>query len=778
MAVGSSGETSDWFTPRRFALILGALLFATFPGVVLGTNSFFYRDYGFLGYPFVFFARDCLWNGELPLWNPYVNCGAPFLAQWNTLALYPGSPIYLLLPLPWGLGVFCLAHWMLGGLGMRALAERWTGDRFAAAVAGVAFVFGGTSLTSHIYPNYLVTFGWMPWVVLLVESACREGGRSLAPAALAGAMQMMSGAPELILMTWALALALLAVSGFGFRVSGSEVEVQGSKFKVQSWLLPFGRFSLVVALVAALSAVVLLPFFDLLSQSQRAKDFGGGELGAGFWSLPAWGWANFIVPLFHCFKTPQGIYVQAGQSFLPSYYAGLGVLTLAVLAVWRVRERRVWVLAAATLLAALLAMGTNSFLYPMVAKLVPVEFMRFPVKFILLVAFTLPLLAAFAVFELQGSKFKVQSSWLVVGATVLCFAVVRGWAGLSAMPTDDLAATTASAATRMLLAALVTGAVVLLARPHRAQMRLVLQVGAIALIWLDLITHSPRQNPVISSDAFAQGLAQAYHKLDPAPRVGEGRVMLSPQAEMAMHTRMLPDFKDDFLGQRVALWGNLNILDHLPKVNGATTLISRESAEVNRLLYGSTNSFPALMDFLAVTHATAPGELMKFAPRTARRSWVSIGQRPVFADAAESLRVIGTPQFKPSEEVLLPAEARGVVTAGASAKAVVSKSQFWPCRVVVAVESPEPSMLVIAQSWYPGWTATVDGKPARVWRANHALQAVEIPAGATLVMLKYREPRLAAGAVVSLLACGACGALWRRARPSADASTPPPGGRT
>jgi hypothetical protein len=68
----------------------------------------------------------------MPLWNPLNNCGMPFLAQWNTLSLYPLSLIYLLLPMPWSLGIFCLAHLFLAGMGMYYLAFRWTGHRLAA----------------------------------------------------------------------------------------------------------------------------------------------------------------------------------------------------------------------------------------------------------------------------------------------------------------------------------------------------------------------------------------------------------------------------------------------------------------------------------------------------------------------------------------------------------------------------------------------------------------------------------------------------------------------
>ncbi len=751
-------RADEWFTRGRFALVLAALLFATFPGVFLGTGAFFYRDYGFLGYPFVFYARECFWNGELPMWNPYVNCGAPFLAQWNTLALYPGSLIYLLMPLPWSLGIFCVAHWLLGGMGMYALAQRWTQSRFAASVAGVAFVFSGASLTSHIYPNYLVTFGWMPWVVLLVERACREGGRNIVLAALAGAMQMLSGAPELILMTWAFAAALALT------------EVQSSKLKVQGFQNVLGRFALVVLLVAGLAAIQLLPFFDLLAVSQRAKNFGGGELGAGFWSLPTWGWANFFVPLFHCFKTPQGIYVQAGQSFLPSYYAGLAVLALGALAMWRVRERRVWILAAATAVCVLLAMGENAFLLPLLRAVLPLELMRFPVKFLLPVAFTLPLLAAFALGEVQSPKFKVQS-WLVLsGVFAALVALVLAWARASALRTDDWTATTENAGVRVLCFALAMAGVWLAAKQDRAQMRFALQFGVLALLWLDLITHSPRQNPTIPPDAFAPGLVQAYHKFERPPRGGESRVMLSPRAEREMFTRMVPDFKNDFLGQRVALWGNLNILDDLPKVNGATTLVSRESAEVNALLYGATNEFPRLMDFLAVSHVTAPDEVMKFAARTGHLVWATAGQRPVFADAATTMRALASSDFKPGEEVFLPLDARPFITATNATHAKIVKANFSTRRVELEVEAAEPALLVIAQCWYPSWRAEVDGKPVQIWRANHAFQALEAPAGAKRVLLEYRERRLGAGAAITLGTLLVCAGIWFRKLGRTDGS--------
>ena len=129
----------DWLTPGRFAWLLGALIFAAFPQVVLGLGTFVVRDFGFFAYPLAYYQRECFWRGELPHWNPYNNCGVPFLAQWNTMPLYPGSLVYLLFPLTWSLPFFCVAHLYWGGLGMYLLAHRWTGNRLAAAYIAARF---------------------------------------------------------------------------------------------------------------------------------------------------------------------------------------------------------------------------------------------------------------------------------------------------------------------------------------------------------------------------------------------------------------------------------------------------------------------------------------------------------------------------------------------------------------------------------------------------------------------------------------------------------------
>src|SRR5258706_8370244 len=155
-----------WLTAPRFALMLASVIAAFFANVLFGGETFFYHDYGGFGYPLAEYQRACFWRGELPVWNSLSGCGLPYLAQWNTMTLYPLSLIYLLLPLPWSLSFFCLAHLFLAGLGMYLLAFHWTKEPFAAAVAGVAFAFNGLTLHCLMWPNNIAALGLMPWVVL------------------------------------------------------------------------------------------------------------------------------------------------------------------------------------------------------------------------------------------------------------------------------------------------------------------------------------------------------------------------------------------------------------------------------------------------------------------------------------------------------------------------------------------------------------------------------------------------------------------------------------
>jgi hypothetical protein len=745
----------EWLTPGRFGILLALLTCAAFPEVITGQGTFFHRDFSVFGYPLAYYHRQSFWRGEIPLWNPYNDCGLPFLAQWNTMTLYPLSLLYLLLPLSWSLGVFCLAHLFLGGMGMYFLAHRWTASRFAAAAAGLAYAFNALTLNALMWPNNIAALGCLPWVVLATERAWREGGRWLPLAALAGGMQMLAGAPEVILLTWTLLAALL----LGQMLAAP-----------QRWRMA-RRFLLVGLWITGLAAAQLLPFLDLLAHSQRDTAFGDYQ-----WAMPLWGWANFLVPLFRTYQTPLGPYAQPGQYWISSYYLGAGTLTLGLLAAGQVRRPRVFLLAGLGLFCLLLALGKNGWVYSVFKHLLPaLGFMRYPIKFVLLPTVVIPLLAAIFLGHCLAVP---QSEWpRLRQAMVRLAAVMLGLiAALIAFAlwyrSKDPWAIAASISGLRSAACLVAilACVVALRQSEHVAVNRALQLGALLALWLDPLIAGPRPNPTVPRWVYEPNLARNELHLEPAPRIGDSRVFLDAAGEADLIHAPMTNGTDLVAYQRLAFDANLNLLDEVPKVVGLYSLHLREEAEVFRLLWGKPPLSTGLADFLAISHVNAPGQVNHWKLRPTHLPWLTAGAKPVFAGPAETVSALGGPGFEPRQTVFLPLEARAAVTVSNASPANVSGQQFSPHKVQLDVQCPDAVVMVMAQSFYHNWRACVDNRPVPLLRANHAFQSVVVPAGRHQVSLVYGDRLFHLGAAISLSSTALWIALWlwMRKRPVPD----------
>lgn len=738
-------RVSNWLTPLRFGVILALLIIAAFPQVIFGSQTFVIRDYGFFSYPNAFFQRDCFWHGQLPYWNPYNECGVPFLAQWNTMPLYPLSLVYQLLPLPWSLSFFCLLHLWLAGMGMYSLARRWTGNDFAAAFAGLTFAFNGLSLNLLMWPSHIATFAWMPWVVLVVENAWRQGGRQISVAAIVGAMQMLAGGPETIFLTWTL-LAALWLRHF----------VKGDTARWST----FWRFPLVIFLVFALSAAQLIPFLDLASQSQRQAGYADLH-----WSMPAAGWANFLVPMAFGNTFNMGVFFQHGQTWTSSYYLGIAALWLALLAIWRCRQPRMPLLAIAAVVAFVFALGENTPIYPLLWKIIPaLSLMTYPVKYVLLLTFVACLLAAFAIVEIQkgiGKGFLSLGLLFLALIGIILFLVSR-----YSIPGEDVHAALANGAGRAIFVVIITCLFFLMTQEQRPSLRRIAPGLLLLAAWLDVLTHEPPQNPLASPSIYSPGLARQKLAMNPAPEPGLSRVMATPAAVDRFAHTAITSPQNNFLVARLGCQAECNLLDRIPKVDGFYSLVPHDWARVRVLLYNeSPADLPGLEQFLGVCQVTATNDIYQWQARSNFLPLVTTGQKPVFREDADALRAMTQPDFDGGRVVFLHPYLRPWVDATNETEARILKTAFDSNDIEIDADATAPTFVVVAQTFYHDWHAFVDGRRVSVYRANVGFQAVPMPKGRHHIRLLYIDSGFRAGlglSVITLLGCLALPVLRRR----------------
>jgi hypothetical protein len=745
-----------WFTAGRFAALLAGLIIFTFFNVVSGQETFYFRDFGIFGFPLAYYQREAFWHGEAPLWNPLNYCGIPFLAQWNTMCLYPLSIIYLVFPLSWSLGVFNLTHLFIGGMGMYFLARRCIGNNLAASVAGIVFAFNGLTWHCLMWPNDIAGLGWMPWVVMFVERSWRQGGRQVAIAALAGAMQMLTGAPEIILLTW-------TICGVMWLAQFLRGKIPRPAMVVRS--LATGL------LVAGIAAAQLLPFLDLLKHSHRDESFGGDT-----WPMPFSGLANFIEPLFHCSAPGYGVAMQYNQYWTASYFVGVGTLLLAVVAAWRVRKGRVWLLAGMTLVSVLMALGRKGLVYAAIKTLLPqLGFMRYPIKFVVVAVFALPLLAAYGVQWMRDAaagSARERKSLQIVAAILLVLLggiVILEWK--FPMGADDWSLFWKNAIWRAGFLVLVPGTLIFMQRPLAGRSQLLLRVALLVLLWIDVSTHAPTLSPTVVRRVYEPNIVRQDMHLGPEPQAGEPRVMQTAAAAQRIRYINLSKPADDYLCRRLSLYANANLLDGVPKIDGFYSLYLREMAHILGLIYdydGKNIDLKGLKDFLGVAHISATdksaNDAIEWVNRTNYLPLVTAGQQPFFVPETNTLINLINPNFDPRTMVILPPEAKARVTATNRTDAKITSPHLMPQRLEMQVTASAPSLVVLAQAYYHPWRAYVDGKRTELWRANYAFQALEVPGGQHQVSLVYEDSLFHLGVAISLGSLALCAVLWFRQR--------------
>lgn len=124
---------------------------------------------------------------------------------------------------------------------------------------------------------------------------------------------------------------------------------------------------------------------------------------------------------------------------------------------------------------------------------------------------------------------------------------------------------------------------------------------------------------------------------------------------------------------------------------------------------------------------------------------------------------VSSPNFDPRSIVYLedqPAPAPGGHTGGTNAGSSVRVTSYEPDEIEIDASLPRPGYLLLLDTCFPGWTATVNGEPAPIHRADYNFRAVSLPAGESTVRFSYRPKSFRAGLYLCGIGLVALGAAW------------------
>jgi hypothetical protein len=680
--------------------------------------------------PFTLHARHVL--PSWPLWNPSISGGRPFLADMQSGVLSPFSIPSYLLPFWFSLAIVAALKLWAAAFGTfllgRALGMRMGG----ALLAGLAFGFSLYMVTWLAWPLASV-WALMPWLLLAVDRVIRRpDGAGVALVALVTALQFLCGHPESSFHA-----GVAAVLFGALRLSRAPDERRRRA----------GAALLGLAAGVALAAIVLLPFLELVAHSNDVSERANRDpahLRRSYLlatAMPEY-WGRPTQVMLEPFINARAFYVGA----LPLLLAGVAVLRPT-------RERIALGATAVTCLA--VAIGIPPFFQ--IANNVPGFSQAINTRLGIVACLALALLAGLGLDDVLARRARLPRPLLAAAVAlpaliVLLHAPVRlsqlgDAAGIAAGIVDatgkaNLPGLLPMAAALDWLVLAGVGVALVLWRPRPALV--------LGLVTLDLLRFGMGQNPAIPLDHARQPTTAAIRFLqarEPArfaglvPDFGITPLPADTAMRYGLHDARGYDYPVESHYDK--LW-RAAVAPKLPFIP-PTTLATTTPASLRvlgllgvRSLIGQPGDKPPP---LPVAYA-GPDARIYDNPSALPRAWV-VGRalrvsNPLGVTLAPNVDLRRTAVLQDSESPLV---------AGTGGSAAITR--YADDRVTL--RSHGSGMLVLSDSWYPGWHAKVDGRDAKIERVDYLLRGVRVGPGAHTVEMTYRPLSFRIGWIVSLV---------------------------
>lgn len=785
---------------RRSDLMAVAILLAI--PTVLMSDFFLFGSQLYSGdlapfyYPINSILRTILLAGELPSWNPFWSAGQPFAANPEFHVFYPPRWLILLPDFRTWFRLHILFHIYLAVAASYFLFRDLHLRIPAAFFGALTFGLGGFYLSYMKMPTFYFTLVWIPLIFALARRLIRKPGTfSFAAASLAWGVQLLAGEPTTILQTGVL-LGCYALYE-----------------ALQSSHRPLQRAMRNLSMIAALSlsafltgAVQMIPAADHVGDTVRVRGLPWEMVST--WSMP---WIRPLEILYpdilgeKFLSWGHNVYPGKSAGYIDSFHVGTlaALLMMGALIHWRRPAGAVSVVAAGSFL---LAAGENSPAFKLLYDAGILNSIRYPEKFALTGVVALTFVAvlfadrcirrdpgAIRAMIIASIGVAVASGILVMLSFTPIYPYLFRWLWGNPPPAIMGAIVNSTRVDWMIAAFTAAAATALFVRLRSHEPERWWYALVFVFVVLDLGSSMNDRMPRIQSDFFdppplGQSLAgdlsasRTFHAADLETKTLNAPWMISAEAKSwisrngmyprlpgawGFHSVLEKDYDMTNLLPTTDLFRSMyNIRRAADSERFSETILSMSNvgavlyydAEAARDLSRAPPDELSIDDVTPIRAASRNYPRYFFADHLVRiTSLDDFVKKVIDQDRSGNTDRIAYVQFEPF----------------APGRGTVERVDETSNSVTLKTRAQEPGYLVLSITPHKYWRATIDGFPITLHTTNVGYQGLQIPTGEHEITLRYRNPLITVGAIVSTLAIGVLTVLLLQGIRRRDRNGPP-----
>ena len=688
-----------------------------------------------LNLPLRFLAAESFRQGQVPLWTNLLSNGFPVLAEGQAGVFYPFNIIlFTLLPFDLAFEISLILNFFLAGLFIYLYSRSLKISHFGSILVALTFSFSGFFIFRFKHLNYINAAVWLPLEFYLVEKffLVKRKYLLISILSLVLATQFFAGSPPFFYVSLVSLFLYFCLKIF----LGQKPEIKSLFPKlIYPWLL-------LGILVFGLTAIQSLPTFFNSTLSSRSISLSYEDAVA--FPYKALSLLYFIFPYISgnpAFNTYSFDIRDFGIFWENNIYFGILPLLFSLSAIFILftRNKNIKILTVLLFISFLFVFGDSNPMFIAFWNILPgLKMFRFPQRFLLLGLICFTVLAGFG-FDYFWQKLK---DWQTGRSKVK---------------------------SKMLIKFLLPILIILF---------VAVDLFVFAFKYVGALDYSkyfsaPRSAEFLAQDKeyfniYSVNWPQAWGSIKDLSGGWQnnlslfiiGRELIPPNLNVFWNIPSAQDrasieggmLNKEFHQLTNRLWveswlnedenGKIIVADQPLKIFGAQNVkyfLSFKSLENDNLELAKEFR----NDFLPPLKIYQNKYFLPFA--------FGVFEVKIANSPEESLELIFDPEFDPAKQIILTSGYNQPVSKSDNPQGIIKMIDLKPGEISVQADFSDPGYLFLAQVFYPGWQAHLDGQKVEVIRANYAFSAVKMPKGEHDLIFYYQPPAYLVGKWLSLL---------------------------